>query len=322
VPVRQRPIAIAAASAALPTVRESRADGDRHYDIPGALLVTGGLVALVYGFTQAAEGAGRLAPTTLGLLAVAVALLVAFVVVEKRSGHPLLPLRVVLDRSRAGSFLASVLIGAGMFGMLLFLTFYFQVNLGYTPIRAGLAYLPFSAGIIAASTLGSALVTRPGTRTLMSAGIAVAAVGMFWLTSIDASSSYVGGALPAEIVTSLGLGLFFLAVPNVALTGVAPQDIGVAGAMLSTSQQIGGALGPALLNTLYVTALAAYLAPNDPASGDMPRTRLLEGYLHGYHVAYLAGGVLFVLALLAVVTMLRTPKAGTRSEETPPVHVH
>ncbi|GAA4590278.1 MFS transporter [Planotetraspora phitsanulokensis] len=316
------PIAIAAASSALPVVRESRADGERHYDVPGALLVTGGLVALVYGFTRAAEGTGWLAPSTLGLLAAAAALLVAFVVVEKRATHPLLPLRVVLDRNRGGSFLASVLIGAGMFGMLLFLTFYFQVNLGYTPIQAGLAYLPFSAGVIAASTLGSGLVTRLGARALMSGGIAVAAVGMFWLTGIDASSSYVSGALPAEIVTSLGLGLFFLAVPNVALAGVAPHDIGVTSAMLSTSQQIGGALGPALLNTLYVSALAAYFAPDDPASGGVPRTRLLEGYLYGYRVAYLAGGVLFVLALAAVVSMLRTSKARTRSDETSPAHTH
>lgn len=281
------PIAVAAALAALPTVRESRADGERHYDVPGALLATGGLVALVHGCSQAAEGAGP--PATLGPIAAGLALLAAFVVVEKRSAHPLLPLRVVLDRDRAGSFLASVLLGAGMFGMLLFLTFSFQVDLGYSPIQAGLAYLPFSAGIVIASTLGSALVTRLGARTLMGGGLGVAAAGVFWLTTIDASSSYAGGALPAEIVASLGLGLFFVAVPNVAMSGVAPRDVGVTSAVLSTSQQIGGALGPALLTTLYVAAA--------------------DGPLEGYRVVYLAAGALFVLAVVVVMTMLRTSRA-------------
>ncbi|MFJ4427572.1 MFS transporter [Streptomyces bobili] len=302
------PIALAAALAALPTVRESRADGERHYDIPGAILVTGGLVALVYGFTEAAEGAGWLAPTTLALLAAAAVLLTAFVIVEQRTAHPLLPLRVVLDRNRAGSYLASLLIGAGMFGMLLFLTFYFQVNLGYTPLQAGLAFLPFSAGIVAAATLGSGLVTHLGPKTLMAGGTALATVGLLLLTGLDTSSTYVTGVLPAEIVSSVGLGLLFLAVPNIALSGITPRDTGVASAMLSTTQQIGGALGPALLNTLYVSAVAAHLAPSSPASADLPRAALLEGYLHGYRIAFLAGSVLFAFALVAVVAMIKTPQ--------------
>ncbi len=143
------PIAIAAALAALPTVHESRAEGDRHYDVPGAVLVTGGLVALVYGFTEAAKtGVGWLSAQTLSLLAVAAVLLIGFVMVERRTAHPLLPLPIVTDRNRGGSFLASLLVGAGLFAMFLFLTYYFQINLGYSPLKSGFAFLPFSVGII------------------------------------------------------------------------------------------------------------------------------------------------------------------------------
>lgn len=156
------PIALVTALAAVPAVRASRAEGGRHYDIPGAVLVTGGLVALVYGCTQAAEGAGRHIGTVVALPAAAVVLLAAFAAVERRAAHPLLPPRVVRHRDRAGSLLASLLTGAGMFGMLLFLTYYLQVDLGYTPLRAGLAFLPFSGGIVAASVLGAGLVTRLG----------------------------------------------------------------------------------------------------------------------------------------------------------------
>lgn len=284
--------------------------------MPGAVLVTGGLVALVYGCTEAARGdAGWLAPATSALLAAAVVLLTAFVVVEARVAHPLLPLRVVLDRNRGGTFLASLLIGAGMVGMLLFLTFYFQVNLGYAPVTAGLAFLPFSGGIVLASTLGSTLVPRVGPKPLMVVGTATATAGLFWSTGLTSSSTYLTGALPVEIVMSVGLGLVFVTVPGVALAGVAARDSGVASALVGATQQIGGALGPALLNTLSVSAVAGYSAANH-LGPDGPRALLLEGYLHGYRVAFLVAGGLFVLALL-VVTLLVTTAHDLRSTDTP-----
>lgn len=299
------PIAAAAVLAALPTVRESRAEGERRYDVPGAVLVTGGLVALVYGFTEAArEGVGWLAPTTLGLLAGAVVLLVAFVVVEARAALPLLPLRVLRDRNRGGSFIASVLIGAGMFGMLLFLTFYFQVNLGYEPLQAGLAFLPFSGGIIVASGLASALLPRFGAKPLMVSGVAAATLALFWLTRLDASSTFLVGVLPSEIIMSLGLGLFFVSLSTVALSGVGPRDAGVASATLNTTQQIGGALGPALLNTVYVSAVGGYLTSNPPGLGGAA-ARQLDGLLYGYRVAFTVAGCLFALALLAIIVLVK-----------------
>ncbi len=298
------PIAIAAALAALPTVRESRADGDRHYDVPGALLVTAGLVALVFGFTEAArDGVGWLAAPTLGLLVAAVALLLAFVVVEARTAHPLLPPRVVADRNRGGAFIASLLIGAGMFAMFLFLAYYFQVNLGYTPLTSGLAVLPFSGGIILTAMLAAALLPRVGPKPLMVVGMAMGTAGLLWLARLDASSSWVWGVLPSEVVMSVGLGLVFVPLSSVALCGVAPRDAGVASALLNTTQQVGGALGVALLNTLYASAVASYLAGRRPGPADA-RAVQIAGFLYGDRIAFIAGGCLLAAALLVTIVLI------------------
>ncbi|WP_328902813.1 MFS transporter [Streptomyces sp. NBC_00441] len=302
------PIALAVALAALPILKKSRAEGTPRYDIPGALLVTTGLVAAVWGFTHAAD-AGWNNPATWLLIAAGVVLLASFVLVEQCTVHPLLPLRVIWDRDRGGAFLASLLIGAGMFGLMLFLTYYLQVNLGYQPLRAGLAFLPFSAGIIAAATVGAPLVTRLGPKTLMTAGTAVTLAGTLWLTLLKPSEGYLAVVLPAMILTGLGLGAFFVALPNIALAGISPSDTGVASAMISTTQQVGGALGPALLNTLYVSALTGFLADR---TGTVSQAVRLDGYVHGYRVAFLASAALFALALAAtglIITSRRTSAA-------------
>ncbi|MFF4524168.1 MFS transporter [Streptomyces bluensis] len=300
------PISLAAALAAVPTVRESRAEGERRYDIPGAVLVTTGLVALVWGFTHAAESGWTTTLTWL-LLAAGLVLLAAFVLVEQRTTHPLLPLRVVLDRDRAGAFLASLLTGAGMFGLLLFLTYYLQVNLGYQPLHAGLAFLPFSAGIIAAASFGAPLVPRLGPKPLMAVGIAVALAGTLWLLLVQPTGGYLPVVLPSMVLTGLGLGVFFVALPNTALSAVDPSDTGVASAMISTTQQVGGAIGPALLNTLYVSALTGFLAGHGET---VTRAVQLDGYVHGYRVAFTASAVLFALALAAVGLLVRTQRGA------------
>ncbi|MYU09562.1 DHA2 family efflux MFS transporter permease subunit [Streptomyces sp. SID8361] len=310
------PIALAAALAAIPTVRESRAEGERRYDIPGAVLVTTGLVALVWGFTHAAEEGWSSALTWI-LLAAGLILLVAFVAVERRTSHPLLPLRVVLDRDRGGAFLASLLIGAGMFGLMLFLTYYLQVNLGYQPLHAGLAFLPFSAGIIAAATFGAPLVPKIGPKRLMASGTTVALIGTLWLVMVKATGGYLPVVLPGMILTGLGLGVFFVALPNIALAGINPSDTGVASAMISTTQQIGGAIGPALLNTLYVSALAGFLADH---VGPVTRAVQLDGYVHGYRVAFIASAVAFALALAAITLLIKKHGSSDVPTDTP-VHV-
>lgn len=298
------PIAVAVGVAALPALKESRAEGTRRYDVPGALLVTTGLVAVVWGFAHAAEG-GWNTPATWLLLAAGLALLGSFVLVEQRTARPLLPLRVILDRDRGGAFLASLLIGAGMFGLILFLTYYLQVNLDYQPLRAGLAFLPFTAGIIAAAIFGAPLLTRLGPKMLMMAGSAVALAGSLVLTLLRPTEGYLTIVLPAMILTGLGLGAFFVALPNAALAGISPADTGVASAMISTTQQVGGAVGPALLNTLYVSALAGFLAER---TGTVSQLVRLDGYVHGYRVAFLASAALFALALVAtgLITSRRT----------------
>ena len=275
------PVALIVAAAAVPLVRESKAHGDTRYDVPGLLLATVGLFSLVYGFTEAArakhpddptstEVQGWADPSTLTFLILAVVLLVAFVLWEQRARNPLLPLRVVLDRNRGGSFLVFLLVGAGLFAMFLFLTYYFQVNLGYTPLEAGFAFLPFSLGIILAAGVVAQLLPRVGPRALMLPGLTMAVVGMLLLTRIDQDSSYWALVFPAMVIMSVGLAGVFIPAASTSLVGVGSHDAGVASAVLNTSQQIGGSLGTALLNTIFAGAVTAYFADNPPAS---PRRR-------------------------------------------------
>ncbi len=286
------PIALLAAVAAARTVHESRVSGRTRYDIPGAVLSTAGLVALVYGFTKAYTD-GWSATATLVLLAVAVVLLVAFVLVETRSSHPLLPLRVVAERNRGGSYLATLLTGAGLFAMFIFLSYYFQQVLHYSALIAGVAFLPFAAGVIVAAGASTALVPRIGPRIPMTVGLLVGALGLAWLTQIDVHTSYWTHVLPQEILMSIGLGLAFPALSSTALTKVEERDSGVASALVNTAQQVGGSLGTALLNTIAATATANYIAVHGVALSQ-------AGLVHGFTVAFAVGAAL--LALGAIVS--------------------
>ena len=288
------PIAIVTALVAVPIVRESKATGNTSYDIPGAVTVTAGLVSLVYGFTQAAQK-GWTATSTLTYLGAAVVLLAAFVAIEIRTKNPLLPMRVVLDRTRGGSFLSSLMVGSGLMGMFLFLTYYFQENLGYSALKTGFAFLPFSAGIILAAGASSKIIPRTGPKPVMVTGFAAATLGMLWLTQIGAHTSFATHVLPAEILISLGMGLAFVPMSSTALFGVPSHDAGVASATLNTTQQIGGSLGTALLNTMFASTTAAYLATRV----DTPAVRE-AAQIHGYTVGFAIGAAfLFVAALSA-----------------------
>ena len=192
-----------------------------------------GLVSLVYGFTKASSD-GWASRHTLILLSVAVVLLVAFVVVETRSSHPLLPLRVVAERNRGGSYLASFLTGAGLFAMFVFLSYYMQGVLHYSALKAGIAFLPFAVGIIVAAGASSALVPRIGPRIPMTAGLLVGAIGLAWLTQIGVHTSYWAYVFGPEILMSMGLGLAFPALSSTALINVDDKDSGVASALVNT----------------------------------------------------------------------------------------
>ena len=298
------PIAIAAAALASSQIRESRAPGAGHYDVPGAVTVTGGLLALVYAFTRA-QSDGWGASVTLSLFAVAAVLLVSFVLVELRSANPLLPLRVVLDRNRGGSFLSSLLVGTALFGMFLFLTYYLQGTLGYSALKSGFAFLPFSGGIIFAATLASRLLPRFGPKALMGTGLAMATVGLIWLTQLGVSSSYAAHVLPAELIISIGMGLTFVPLNSTALVGVAEHDAGVASATVNATQQVGGSLGTALLNTVAASATTSYLTVHG-------RGALVAGLVHGYTTGFAVSASLLGLAVVATAGLLRA--RGGRAE--------
>jgi EmrB/QacA subfamily drug resistance transporter len=302
------PIAIVTAIAGVLVVRESRAEGKPHYDIPGVLTSTLGLVALVYGFTKANES-GWSATSTVSLLAAAVVLLGAFVVIEKNTAEPLLPPRVFTERNRAGAFLVSLLIGLALFGMFLFLVYYLQGTLGYSAVKSGLAFLPFSAGIMVAAGLASSLLPRVGPRPLMVGGTAMAALGMAWFTRIRVDSSFAVHVLPAEIVMSLGMGFAFVALSSTALIGVADRDAGVASALVNTTQQVGGSLGTALLNTIAATATLHYISAHGADSAS-------AGAVHGYTVAFTWGlGALVLAVILSLVLVTKQRRPGTEDAE-------
>ena len=303
------PIAILTAVVAVPIVRESKAHGNTSYDIPGAITVTGGLVALVYGFTQAAQSSWT-SGNTLTYLGIGVVLLAAFVVIEMRAKNPLLPLRVVLDRTRGGSFLSSLMVGSGLMGMFLFLTFYFQGNLGYSALKTGFAFLPFSAGIILAAGASSKLTPRTGPKPIMVIGFSAAALGMVWLTQIGATTSFALHVLPAEILISVGMGLAFVPMSSTALFGVSTHDAGVASATLNATQQIGGSLGTALLNTVFASTTAAYLATRV----DTPAVRE-AAQIHGYVIGFAIGAVFLVAAAASALFLVSASKSDMESLE-------
>ena len=300
------PIAIITAILASREVRESRVDERGRYDLPGALTSTLGLVLLVYGFTLA-ESDGWGAAGTVGLLAGAVVALIAFVLIESRSAHPLLPLRVVADRNRGGAFLSSLLVGISLFGVFLFLTYYLQGTLHYSALKSGFAFLPFSGGIIVAATVASQLLPRVGPRRLIGVGLVLAAAGLAWFTQIGVDSSYVVHVLPAEVVMSFGLGLAFVPFSNTALVGVEPHDAGVASALVNTTQQVGGALGTALLNTVAASATATYLRTRGSGA-------LAAGLVHGYTTAFTMSGAIVAFAVIVSVTLIRAGRDALASE--------
>jgi len=318
------PVALLTAVAAGALVHESKADGDTRYDIPGVLLATVGLVSLVYGFTEAARAKnpgspgdtsvqGWTAPSTLTFLLVAVVLLVAFVLWEQRAKNPMLPLRVVLDRNRGGSYLVFLLVGAGLFAMFLFLTYYFQINLGYSPLKSGFAFLPFSGGIILTAGVVAQILPRVGPKPLMVGGLVMAVLGMLMLTQITQNTAYWSHVLPAEILMSVGLAGVFIPASSTALVGVGHHDAGVASAVLNTAQQIGGSLGTALLNTLFAGAVTAYLADHvtSPAGA---HKMIPPALIHGYHVSFFWGAVLLCAALVTALTVINAKKEDVPSD--------
>jgi EmrB/QacA subfamily drug resistance transporter len=302
------PIAIIAAIAATRVVKESRAPSRGGYDIPGAVAATGGLFLLVYGFTIAGSH-GWSAPLTLTLLGGAAALFATFVAVELTSKHPLLPLRVVLNRNRGGSYVTSLLVGCAMLGTFLFLTYFYQETLHYSALRTGFAFLPFSGGIIVGAGISSRFLPKAGPRVLMTIGLSIAALGLLGFTRLGIDSSYLGHVLPPEILVSLGMGLTFVPMSSTALVGVDPKDAGVASALVNTTQQVGSALGTAFLNTVAASAASTYIADHSKSA---IATRIAA--VHGYTTAFTVSAVLVAIAAIVAAIVVRASRDDVQTD--------
>lgn len=301
------PIAVAAALLAIKYVHESKAGGDHSYDLPGVLTASAGLFALVYGFNEAATK-GWSDATTLTFLGIAAILLVVFVLIETKVANPLMPMRVVTERNRGGSYLGSLVVGAGLFSMFLFLGLYLQTVLGYTPLRSGFAFLPFTAGIIVFAGIASQLLPKFGPRPLMVPGLVAAAVGLLLLTRITPETSYVTHVLPSLLIMSSGMALVFIPLSTTSLHGVGNRDAGVASALLNTSQQVGGSLGTALLNTVAATAATSYMASN-------PDKAPTFGITHGFTVAFTVSSALLLVGAVVLFFFINIGKEAVVETE-------
>ncbi|KPI21862.1 drug resistance transporter, EmrB/QacA subfamily [Actinobacteria bacterium OK074] len=297
------PFAIVAAAGAYFVIQEPAGGRNRNpLDIPGVLLSTLGLVSLVYGFTRA-ESDGWGDAVTVGLFVASAVLLLSFVLVEAKVKAPLLPLRVVTDRNRGGVYLSLGLAIIAMFGTFLFLTYYLQIIKGYSPVKTGFAFLPMVVGMITGSTqIGTRLMTRVAPRLLMGPGFLTAGVAMFLLTRLDLGTSYTSLILPAMLLLGLGMGTAFMPAMSMATQGVQPRDAGVASAMVNTSQQVGGAIGTALLNTIAASATTSYVKDHIASATTRPQQRLVQAQsmVHGYTSAiWFAVGILVLAATIA-----------------------
>jgi EmrB/QacA subfamily drug resistance transporter len=296
------PMAIIAFTLAIPNVKESKVEGHPHYDVPGALSATAGMLSVVFGVSQASTKGWGYAYAWPFLVLGAV-LLAVFFVIQSRITSPLLPLRLITDRVRAGAFLAQLFVGLGLFGMFLFMTFYFQDIEQYSAVKTGLLFMPFSVGVILAAGFTSQLLPKIGPRPLATIGTFMAAAGMFYLSFIKVDSSYVSSVMPAMIVTSVGLGLAFVTIASTALFNVRPEDTGAASAVLTTSQQIGGSFGTAVSNTIVVSSgtafLVAALKAHPSPSAHAKLLLMATAHVHGYDESFRFGALMLLLAAVS-----------------------
>lgn len=306
-----------AVAGALAWIRPSRPDVRPRMDWPGAVLACAGLFLIVFGFSRA-ETAGWAAAQTIGSLAGGVVLLAGFVVAERRSSHPLLPLRVILDRTRGGAYVAVFISGIAIFATFLFLTYYLQVIKGESPLTTGLLFLPMIGCILVSSNLSSIVgLARLGPRVLIAAGMLLGAGGMAYLTRVTVTSGYASAVLPALLILGLGFGMIFAPAINTATFGVARRDSGVASALVNTMQQVGGSIGTSALSTIALSTAASYLITRH-ASPLAPAIAATHGYTVAFSVSAALLGLGFILAIVLLpskrrLTELRNAAAAATS---------
>src|SRR5829696_2614390 len=311
------PIGIATAMLAIRYVPESRAVlRDSGVDLPGAVAVTAGLVVLVYAIVKAEDfgwGSGK----TLGLAAIALALLAAFVVIERRTRAPLIRLGIFRVRSLAGANSVLALVVGGLFAFFFFASLYVQKILGYSPLEAGLAFLPVTAGIGIGAAIAQQLVKRIGVRTTAGLGMLIAAFGLYLFSGVEVDGSYLGDVLPAVIPQSIGMGLFFVPITLIATTNVRDEDAGLASGLFNTAQQVGGALGLAVLSTLAADKSASIFEElgRRPSPGQHA-----EAMLEGFQVAFTWAAVLVAFGAVLLMLLVRgSVVANVDPDAAPPV---
>ncbi|HEY6694377.1 MAG TPA: MFS transporter, partial [Solirubrobacteraceae bacterium] len=287
------PIGIIAAFLAPRLLPESRNEGERHFDVAGAVMITAGLSLLVYALVDA-NSAGWGSTQTLGLSAIAVALIAAFYVTERRQKAPLVPFPGIFRiRTITGINVSAVLVAASLFSMFFFISLYMQNVLGFSALEAGLAYLPLAVGLIITAGASAGLVTRFGFKPVLVSGLIITAAGLIWFGQVSPDGSYVGDVLFPSLLAAVGLGLAFVSMTVAAVSGVEPHEAGLASGLINTSQQIGGALGLAILATVANSRI------DDLAASGTPQNIALT---EGFQSAFLVGaGIAIAGAVLAIV---------------------
>ena len=296
---------------ALLFLSESKAEGDNKYDLWGAVTVTLGLGALVYGFSLAEEGWGT--PQTIGFLALGTGLLALFVLIESRVAQPLLPLRVILNRVRGGAFLIQAIVGSVLIGATLYLTFHFQIVLGTEPLVAGLANVAMTVVILFMVPILTNLLPRIGPRPLVIVGPLLSAAGLFYLSFITPGGNYFSEVLPGLVLLGIGLAMLFVPLQNLALTGVLPHDAGAASAAVNAATQIGGSIGISVFTAIY----AGVAADSATAGNDM-----FTSFTDGYSSVFVASAITMVGAAIIAIFLIRGRKADLLpSSDHTPVHL-
>jgi EmrB/QacA subfamily drug resistance transporter len=293
------PIGLAAALAAPRFVRESRGEERTSMDIAGALSITAGLVVLVYALVDA-HSAGWGSFQTIGLLALSAVLLVSFVVVELRTEHPIMPLSIFRNRNVASADAVALLVGASLFSMFFFISLYLQQVLGDSAMRAGLSYLPLAFAIIFSAGAASQLVTRIGPKPVLVGGMSLTTIGLLLFTQVSAGGSFAGDVLVPSIVVALGLGFSFVPLTIIAVAGVTHHEAGMASGLINTAQQVGGALGLAVLSSIAASRTSDVLAGSGRPTPDAVRGALTEGFQSAFAVGAGFAAIGVVLALLVV----------------------
>ncbi|MGH2982223.1 MAG: MFS transporter, partial [Solirubrobacterales bacterium] len=262
----------------------------RTFDFGGAVSVTAGLSVLVYALVDA-ESAGWGSTQTIGLLGLSALLLAAFIAIERRSNSPVVPFRIFRLRTVTGANVAGLLIGASLFAMFFFISLYMQQVLGYSAIKAGLSYLPLALTIIVSAAIASQLTTRIGFKPVMAAGMVFIAAGLLWFAQVSADGAYLDDILGPSLLAAIGLGFAFVTSTIAAVSGVADHEAGLASGLINTSQQIGGALGLAVLSTIANSVTGDSLAPGQLTDG--------------FQAAFLGGAAIALLGLVATLTLIR-----------------